>query len=281
MDINFGRLIMYDLGLFLLQDGIMVWLMVFCTPLPGLLSSAQKVGGGPGAVLGLGGLATPRKILWPARHDHGDVVIRVISPRRRREIVLQDIVLGVFPRVTASLADTFEPTTLPFMLERDMLEIFAQCLEHVTFSSFLIDSPPLSDSQSRPLTGQFRVYITNFDYAVSFPANTLPVDRFCFGEQFFTSTVDSGSDSKRSQLMLKAPEITDIGHPFSPFPVDCWQFAMSALMLGLDSASKLGEGFFANEAVLELLHTMADDDPTCRPSTLDALTSLQNILCLN
>lgn len=102
-------------------------------------------------------LFSQRHILWPARHDHGDVVIRVLSvggdglrslkilrqvataPEALirsnhtlplfREIVLKDIILGVFPRVTASLTEVFVPSKMRFVAKTDMMEIFTQCLE--------------------------------------------------------------------------------------------------------------------------------------------------------
>jgi hypothetical protein len=95
-------------------------------------------------------------MLWPARHDHGDVVVRVLSVGGQgerslkiqrqiatppealirsnhalpmfREIVLQDIVFGIFPRVTSNLADIFILENLSFM-EKDVMEVFSQCLE--------------------------------------------------------------------------------------------------------------------------------------------------------
>jgi hypothetical protein len=127
--------------------------------LPSTLLSAPEtnVDYSQGVQLGLGGITVPRNIIWPARHDHGDVVVRVLSVGGEgqrslkilrqvatapeslmrsnhslplfREIMLQDIVLGIFPRVTASLAEIFTPNALSFMAERDVLEILMQCLE--------------------------------------------------------------------------------------------------------------------------------------------------------
>ncbi|KAJ4482547.1 hypothetical protein J3R30DRAFT_2188317 [Lentinula aciculospora] len=262
----------------------------------------------PGPDPGIGGLATPRHILWPARHDHGDVVIRVLSVggdglhtlkiQRQistapevlirsnhtlplfREIVLKDIILGVFPRVTASLAEVFVPYNMPFIAEMNMMEILVQCLEaldflhqnliahlNVTFENFLIDFPPLSHPQARTLAGSPRVFITNFDRAVSFPPSTPITERFCYGEQFslyqppqeeeqdsakdtflgrkraLESATESRQPTNRKVLKLKPLEIVDSRHRFSPFPVDCWQFASVVLALEPESTEDSGDGF--------------------------------------
>ncbi|KAJ3894830.1 hypothetical protein GG344DRAFT_73681 [Lentinula edodes] len=298
---------------------------------------------GPGPDLGIGSLATPRHILWPARHDHGDVVIRVLSvggdglrslkilrqvataPEALirsnhtlplfREIVLKDIILGVFPRVTASLTEVFVPSKMRFVAEIDMMEIFTQCLEaldflhqnliahlNVTFDNFLIDFPPLSHLQKRPLTGSPRVFITNFDRAVSFLPSTPAAERFCLGGHLFAyqppeeeqestkdtflarkraleSVTESKEQSKKRALTSKPPEIVDSQHRFSPFSVDCWQFASSVLTLESEFTEDGSDsGFILIEPVHELFRTMASDDPTCRPSAFDALSGLQHIL---
>ncbi|KAJ3981769.1 hypothetical protein F5890DRAFT_1533666 [Lentinula detonsa] len=299
-----------------------------------------------GPDLGLGGLAIPRRISWPARHDHGDVVIRVLSvdgdglralkilrqvataPEALnrsnhtlplfREIVLEDIILGVFPRVTASLAEVFVSSNMSFVAETDILQIFIQCLEaldflhqnliahlNVTFENFLIDFPPFSRARTYPLTGGPRVYITNFDRAVSFSPSTPVTERFCLGEYFFLHHPQEGQEqkqepakdtflarkralenaqenkeqSKKKVLKLKPPEIVDLRHQFSPFPVDCWQFASGVLALEPDSTENSGDiGFKTIEPIHEIFRTMASDDPTCRPLASDALISLHNIL---
>ncbi|KAF9063287.1 hypothetical protein BDP27DRAFT_1405833 [Rhodocollybia butyracea] len=259
---------------------------------------------------GLGRLAVSRSMLWPARHDHGDVVVRVLSVGGQgerslkiqrqvatppealmrsnhalpmfREIVLQDIVLGIYPRVTSNLADIFISENLSFM-ERDVMEVFSQCLEaldflhqnliahlNITFDSFLVDFPPLLQSHvTRPPTGCCRVYITGFDYAVSFPASTPLPERYCYGESFFFD--QSGCPRNK----LKAPEIVDLINPFSPFPVDCWQFSSSCLALTIDPSD---EELALNQAVYKLFGAMVSDDPTCRPSASEALVVLQNLI---
>ncbi|KAJ3729476.1 hypothetical protein C8R42DRAFT_166143 [Lentinula raphanica] len=301
----------------------------------------------PGPELGSSRIAIPRRILWPARHDHGDVVIRVLSvdgdglrPLKilrqiatapealnrsnhtlplLREIVLEDIILGVFPRVTVSLAEVFVPSNVSYVAEMDMLEIFAQCLEaldflhqnliahlNVTFDNFLVDFPPFSHPEARPLTGKSRVYITNLDRAKSFIPSTPISERYCLGEYFFLHypqegqekpepaketflarkrALENAQESHKEQVAiqkvfkLKPPEIVDIRSRFSPFAVDCWQLASGVLSLEPETSRDVVQpGFTMMEPVHELFRTMASEDPTCRPSASDALTSLQNIL---
>jgi hypothetical protein len=89
----------------------------------------------------------------------------------------------------------------------------------------------------------------------------------------------------------------DLSKPFSPFPVDCWQFASSCLALTIDPTDEElalvrirvisscichGNGnlccIHQNQAVYKLLGAMVSDDPTCRPSASEALIVLQNLI---
>ncbi|KAF5316321.1 hypothetical protein D9619_006765 [Psilocybe cf. subviscida] len=144
-----------------------------------------------------------------------------------KEIVLEDIVFGLFPMLSRNLQVAIEMPSPSTSLE-DLLYLVMQVLEAIVyihskniahrdvfFENFLIEWIPSSLKKlscTRP-----RVYLIDFESAVEFSEDTAPDTRLCNDLPF--------PDDMYNRP--RAPELTEVSLSYCPFRLDVWQLGHS------------------------------------------------------
>ncbi|KAL1745779.1 kinase-like domain-containing protein [Schizophyllum fasciatum] len=186
-----------------------------------------------------------------------------------REIDIEDLTLGVFPRVSQPLDDVY--TNWSKNSVGDVLDMILQALEGLALihknriahrdafkENFVVEYFPESLRTGVVPVHKPRVYLIDFETAVQFPEDCPPAERVCTGIPFPEYVVDP----KR----YKRPTIPEMrnGEPYDPFKLDVWQLGNSLV----DFNSTLPPV----EAVID---SMAHMDPSERLTADEALSRIR------
>ncbi|KAF8871645.1 hypothetical protein CPB85DRAFT_1238523, partial [Mucidula mucida] len=146
-----------------------------------------------------------------------------------QEIVLNDVVFGIFPYVTVCAEPVFGRGRV-----HDMINIIPQTFEAMAyihkclvahqdlfFDNFLREYIPSALVKGAPVLFPC-VYLIDFETAVSFPAELRPEDRLAL-EHYF------GNNLK----CPLAPEQKNKGILFNPFALDVWQLAKIMIVFSI------------------------------------------------
>ncbi|KAF9538438.1 hypothetical protein CPC08DRAFT_717565 [Agrocybe pediades] len=149
------------------------------------------------------------------------------------EIVFDDIVLGVFPKVGGLFRHSYDAWAKDSV--GDILEMIMQMLEALEFihgmniahrdafqDNFLVQWQPESLSTNKISPSRPRVYLIDFETAISFPSH------YKESECLVTGLPLTGSlnDDANAYARPPAPECIS-GSPYSPFKLDVWQLGQS------------------------------------------------------
>ncbi|TFK33304.1 kinase-like domain-containing protein, partial [Crucibulum laeve] len=190
------------------------------------------------------------------------------------EVVLEDIVFGVFPKAYGSLELAFESWTKNSV--GDILDMLLQALEALCFihnlgiahrdafiDNFLIQWNPESLCTMKISPSRPRVYLIDFEFAIEFPDNTLPSE--CVSIGYPLDDVVQSQDNLGYGRPIP-PEV-DSGHPYNPFKLDIWQ---------------LGDGLREFKTTIasidEVLESFICENPNDRMNATEALHKLQSVV---
>jgi len=176
-----------------------------------------------------------------------------------------DIVFGVFPRIAVSLDRSV--SSWPKNSVEDVLDMFMQALEGVIFihergiahrdlflDNFLLEWHP--ESLRSRIATRPRVYLIDFETAVTFPKNSDPTERLVTGLPF-----PSESPYERPS----PPELMS-AQLYCLFLLDVWQ---------------LGKGFenfrSTQQEIDNVMEAMRHDEPCSRPTPADVLDKVNTV----
>ncbi|KAF8884760.1 kinase-like domain-containing protein [Gymnopilus junonius] len=142
------------------------------------------------------------------------------------EIIFDDIVIGVFPRLLLDL----DYALLPFNGNsvEDSLHMILEALEGITYlhdnriahrdlflDNFVVEWLPESMDERSTVTRP-RVYIIDFESAIEFPEDSLAHERLCSGVPV----------PPREIYRRQIPAELESDEPYNPFQLDIWQFGL-------------------------------------------------------
>ncbi|KAI0360320.1 hypothetical protein OH77DRAFT_672826 [Trametes cingulata] len=249
----------------------------------------------------LSGFFSPNSLNRPARSlDGRDVVIRVIcvasEGRSQLEVLqhisrgpisqatpnhaiplfelfeLEDVTLGVFPRVGLNLFDAYNSWAENSV--GDVVDMIMQGLEALGFlhsigvahrdafkDNFLVQWFPESMASDQLTVSRPRVFLNDFETAVRFTDDVPAAARVCTGLPLCCTfpTPDRYFRNLAAELST--------GEPYDPFKLDMWQFGDSFR----DFRTTIPD-------IDEVLSAMIDDDPSTRISALDALRRISSVV---
>ncbi|KAI0332650.1 hypothetical protein GY45DRAFT_1246336 [Cubamyces sp. BRFM 1775] len=183
----------------------------------------------------------------------------------------EDITFGICPMVGSRVEEAYGYWAK--ISVGDVVKMLLQCLERVIHSAkiahrdaykdnFLVQWHPESLLTGYPSSSHPRVYLTDFETAISFPNGT-PIS------ECLTSGIPMGSSFPDDVSRYKRPITPDVGagQPYDPFKLDVWQLAMSFK----NFRSTISE-------IHELLDTLREPDASLRMTSSDAYYQLSDIL---
>lgn len=130
----------------------------------------------------------------------------------------------------------------------------------VFLNNFLVEWVPhtlIAGSTRRPTSTRPRLYLIDFEFAVDFPADSLPEDRLLTD---FPVSFDVYGQ-------IPAPELLEKELSYCPFRLDIWQ---------------LGKGLaFFKSSITEIddiLQSLRNADPAKRPTAIEALDKSDHVM---
>ncbi|KAH9945132.1 kinase-like domain-containing protein [Epithele typhae] len=181
-------------------------------------------------------------------------------------IELQDVTFGVFPKAGGSADLLYGSWIEPS--EGDILHVLVQCLEALRFlhgmdiahrdvfkDNFLLQWYPESMLIGHIPTSRPRVYLTDFELAVSFPRHLPREKHLCVGMPLGGSMPDFNGRPMPAEVLS--------GKPYDPYKLDVWQLATAFC----DWEASTTDGPRSSlDAVRAVLARMRDPNPKARPS---------------
>ncbi|KDR71601.1 hypothetical protein GALMADRAFT_793188 [Galerina marginata CBS 339.88] len=209
-------------------------------------------------------------------HDHLRIIRRLSLPPDAllssnhvlpmiNELVFEDIVIGVFPRLIYHLGEATDISKMNSV--EDVLYMFLQAFEGIAylhknliahrdlfFENFLVEWLPQSLSERSSMTRP-RVYIIDFENAVEFSEDSVKSDRRCVGTPF-----------PREIYGRPIPPELELAESYCPFRMDIWQFGTDLLEQSLTGL----------EEVDQLWIDLVSTQPESRPTASEALQRIDN-----
>lgn len=187
------------------------------------------------------------------------------------EILYEDVLLGIYPMLGWNMR--LAMTSLFANSVEDIMYLILQALEAVSFihglgiahrdvflNNFLVEWVPhtlIAGSTRRPTSTRPRLYLIDFEFAVDFPADSLPEDRLLTD---FPVSFDVYGQ-------IPAPELLEKELSYCPFRLDIWQ---------------LGKGLaFFKSSITEIddiLQSLRNADPAKRPTAIEALDKSDHVM---
>ncbi|KAF4617421.1 hypothetical protein D9613_006198 [Agrocybe pediades] len=256
---------------------------------------------GPGTVRRLCDLEFLNDLYRPATSEKGlDVVLRVIvvkSDGRNHldilrntatgtasfwsnnhclplldEIIFDDIVLGVFPKVSGAFRYSYGFWAKDSV--GDVLEMIMQMLEALEFihgmniahrdafqDNFLVQWQPESLLTNKISPSRPRVYLTDFETAIQFPRHYKKSECLVTGLPLAGSIMNEAKYARP-----RAPECMS-GSPYSPFKLDVWQLGISLRFFKTTLPS-----------IDRIIEDMKIGDPALHPTSGEALDKLRGAI---
>ncbi|KAI0672675.1 kinase-like domain-containing protein [Trametes maxima] len=185
---------------------------------------------------------------------------------------LEDVVVGVFPKVGRSLFYMYHPRYHNSV--GDIVDMIMQCLEALGYmhsigvahrdafrDNFLVQWFPESMAENQLTVSRPRVYLNDFETAVHFPDGDPSGDCTCVGLPLSPSF-----PTPERYFRPLAPELSfENPGPYSPFKLDIWQLG--------DSLRDLKTSIPEIDSVLI---AMVEEDPCIRIDAFDALQRISD-----
>ncbi|KAI0647600.1 kinase-like domain-containing protein [Trametes meyenii] len=185
---------------------------------------------------------------------------------------LEDVVLGVFPRVGHTLLGLYDSWAENSV--GDVVDVIMQCLEALGYmhsvgiahrdaskDNFLVEWYPESMAEHQLTISRPRVYLSDFETAVYFAAEVPSQERTCVGLPL------SPSFPIPDKYTRPVPPEVSSGQPYDPFKLDVWQFG--------NSLSDLKTEIPAIDLTLSAL---VEENPQARITAFHALKSLSQVV---
>ncbi|EDR06271.1 uncharacterized protein LACBIDRAFT_328936, partial [Laccaria bicolor S238N-H82] len=186
------------------------------------------------------------------------------------EILYEDVLLGIYPMLGWNRR--LAMTSLFANSVEDIMYLILQALEDVFLNNFLVEWVPhtlIAGSTRRPTTRP-RVYPTDSEFAVDFPADSLPEDRLL--TDFPVSFDNYLKKNYPTVLFVWTFGNWERDLPFLRYPP-------TFIQCGSDTEGR--PKFAQQSSILEIddiLQSLRNADPAKRPTAIEALDKLDHVM---